>query len=342
MQAKPDSGYSRYFAWLVSMRSAIYLLILLGGVMALGTMIPQGQTPSYYVRTYGNLTGTLMVHLSLDHLYQSVWFYALVGLICLSVFICAYRRLRRVHSLAAAGSLLFHIAIVVVLGGAAWSLGYARSTTVDIPEQQTISLAEHGLGSGQLTLQSFRIDYYPDYQPRQYISDLLLSGYEGQDYQQKIYVNSPLRAGNLKIYQSSWGWVFRLNMAREGVANPITLKEYDSFRLDDEEDYSLRAVFFPDFAENQRGIFSQTPVPNNPYVGLTLMQAEKIVDMALVPVGQEAQMGPYLFTFDNFSYYSGLQIKYDPGIKIVFAGFILLLAGLLGRYWRVFFAPKGD
>lgn len=324
------------------MRSAIYLLILLGGVMALGTMIPQGQEPSYYVRTYGNLMGAIIMHLSLDNLYQALWFYALVGLICMSILVCAYQRLRRIRSLSEAGSLLFHVAIVVVLAGAAWSLGYARSSAIDIAEQQTISLAEQGLGSGQLTLQSFRIDYYPDYQPRQYVSDLLLSGYEGQDYQQTIYVNNPLRAGNLKIYQSSWGWMLRIDMESDGAGHPITLKEYDSYRLDEEEDYSLSAVFFPDFAENQRGIISQTPLPNNPYVGLTLMQAGKIIDMALLPLGQEAQMGPFRFKLDSFGYYSGLQIKYDPGVKTVFAGFILLLAGLLGRYWTVFFAPKGE
>ena len=53
-------------------------------------------------------------------------------------------------------------------------------------------------------------------------------------------------------------------------------------------------------------------------------------------------MGQSSFTFEDFSYYSGLQIKYDPGVNLVFAGFVLLLLGLLGRYWHLFFMREGD
>lgn len=324
------------------MNLAIYLLILVGLVTALGTLIPQGQTPSFYFSNYGDPLGTVMTRLSLSNLYQAWWFYLLIFILGAVILICAAQRLRRTRSINSAGSLLFHLAIVFTLMGAAWSLGYARTVQVDIPEQKTVALTDYGFGSGDLTLNSLAIDYYPNYEPRQYTSDLTLSGYRQKDYHQLINVNNPLRVGNLKIYQSTWGWRLKLRMIADGKTQTIELNSYDSYQLGVKDNTSLKAVFLPDLAEDQHGVYSKTPLPNNPHLGLSLFQSGRIVDTAIIAPGSEAQLGPYKLRFDDFSYYSGLLIKYDPGVKLVFTGFILLLLGLITRYWHTFFWPKGD
>jgi len=328
-------------AWLASMKFAINLLILIGVVMCLGTFIPQGQTPAFYHHNYGDILGSIIIFLALDNLYQAWWFYVLIALLCVAIVFCASQRLRKTHSLPGIGSLVFHVAIVLTLFGATWSLGYARSAGVDMVEGQTVSLAQLGLPKGDLTLNSFNIDYYPDYEPRQYTSDLSLSGYEGQNYEEQIYVNKPLRAGNLKVYQGSWGWMVQLYETSPTTA-AITLKNYDVYTLDAVQDLAVRAIFIPDYAEDEQGVFSRSPLPNNPRLGLTLLQGDKIIDVAVIAPGQEAQLGGYKFGFQNFSYYSGLLIKEDPGVKLVFLGFGLMLLGLLGRYGRLFFTAEGE
>lgn len=324
------------------MKFAIYLLIWVGAISALGTIIPQGQAPAFYLNTYGDGLGAVVNLLSLGNLYRAWWFYLLIFTLGLAIMVCAVQRLRRVRSITNAGSLLFHLAIVIILAGAVWSLGYARSTLVDLGEQQTVSLAEHGFGEGQLTLNSFAIDYYPDLQPRQYTSDISLTGYEGRDYSLKINVNNPLRAGNLKIYQSNWGWMLKIRVTTDGSTRVMDIKDYDVVTLDSGGDNAVRVVFLPDYAEDRHGAFSRTALPGNPYLGLSLLQAGRVVDMALIARGAEVQLGQYRFAFQDFSYYSGLQVKYDPGVNLVFAGFILLLLGLLGRYWRLLFTRGGD
>ncbi|NLK52281.1 MAG: cytochrome c biogenesis protein ResB [Syntrophomonadaceae bacterium] len=339
MKAKKEKP--SYIAWLSSMRFALNLLIGIGVITALGTLVPQGQDPIFYLDHYGEMLGQIIVALSMHKFYQAWWFQLLIGILCFTLLICAYQRLRKAATIKSAGSLLFHLAIAVILVGAAWSLGYAHSAAVEISVGDKISLSPHGFKDGELTLASFNIDYYPDFQPRQYTSDLSLTHYDGRDYQQLVYVNNPLRAGNLKIYQSSWGWIMNLKDVSQAVPQTIKIKNHGKYQLDDTKMVVLGAVFLPDYAEDNKRVFSRTPLPNNPHIGLTLYQAGRLIDAAIIAPGQEAELGAYRFVFEGFTYYSGLQLKYDPGVNLVFLGFGLLLLGLMARYWQLIFPGKG-
>lgn len=342
MPDKQSKGYKNLISWLSSMKFAIYLLMLVGAVSALGTIIPQGEAPAFYLRNYGDGIGAFINILSLGNLYQAWWFFLLMLILSLTILVCAFQRLRRARSVTMAGSLLFHLAIVIILAGAVWSLGYARSAMVDVAEGQAVDLADYGFGEGQLMLHSFTIDYYPDSQPRQYTSDISLTGFDQQDYRLEINVNNPLRAGNLKIYQSNWGWMLRIKASADGQSQAIDAKDYETVPVGSGGDDAVKVVFLPDYAEDQHGSFSRSTVPNNPRLGLSLLQSGRMVDLELLAPGEEIEMGRYKFAFEDFSYYSGLQIKHDPGVTLVFAGFILLLLGLLGRYWHLFLARGED
>lgn len=326
---------------LASMQTAIYLLLIVGVVSALGTFIPQGQTPTFYLQHYGRTTSMIINGLGLGNLYHVWWFQLLIILLCLSILVCAYRRLRWGKKISGLASLFMHLAIVFILIGALWSLGYSHSSFIEIARGQTIALNNYGFEEGQLKLNDFKIDYYPDFQPRQYTSDLSLINYHGKNIHQSISVNHPLKTGSLKIYQSTWGWAIQLTNLTGTTETIISLKDKDLFLLDEAQQVKVQAVFLPDFKDDKTGIQSKTPLPENPHVWLTLLQQDKVVDMAIIPVGQEVQLGSYSLRFDTFYPYSGLQIKQDSGVYMVFAGFIILLAGLGIRYWFAFWGKKG-
>lgn len=324
---------------LAAMKTAINLLIIIGVISALGTFIPQGQTAEFYLSQYGTGIGKVILILSLHSIYHSWWYKILMALLCLTVLICCNRRLRHARSLKKAASLCFHLAIVIILVGAAWSLGYTQSVFVEINEEENIDLARYGFAKGELTLQDFNIDYYPDFQPRQYRSKLHLAGYNGQVYAKEISVNHPLQAGNLKIYQNSWGWVMKINAQSGKASKSLIMKDRDVYMLNKAEGLYLKAIFIPDY-DPKTGMDSKTPLPNNPNLVLAIVQNDEIMDLAMIKEGSTAELGQYQFRFEGYSYYSGLEIKSDPGVKVVFAGFILLLIGLMGRYWQVLFAKK--
>lgn len=326
---------------LSNMKTAIDLLIIVGVISALGTFIPQGQTPDFYLSQYGTWIGKGILLGSLNSLYQSWWYQILIGLLCLSLSVCCYRRLRHARSIKKAASLSFHLAIVIILAGAAWSLGYARSVAVEINAGDKINLANYGFSPSELGLKQFTIDYYPDYQPRQYRSQLQLQGYQGHDYTREISVNHPLQAGILKIYQRSWGWTLKLSDQSGEKVTPLRIKDHDAILLDKAQGLYLQAIFIPDY-DPLAGIESKTPLPNNPRLILALVKDDQVQNMAIVPVGNKAQLARYCFRFDGYSYYSGLEIKSDPGVYLVYTGFVFLLIGLIARYWQLFFIRKVD
>ena len=334
-------SWTALISLLASMKTAINLLIIVAIISALGTFIPQGQTPDFYISQYGPGIGKVILFLSLHSLYHSGWYQTLMAFLCLTVLICCYRRLRHARSLKKAASLCFHLAIVIILAGAAWSLGYARSASVEINEGENIDLASYGFAQGVLSLQDFNIDYYPDFQPRQYRSKLHLIDYNGREYTKEISVNHPLQAGNLKIYQSSWGWNLKIRNNSGKNSKSFTMKNRDAYLLNKADEMYLKAIFITDY-DPTTGMDSKTPLPNNPNLVLALVQNDEVKDMAMIKAGSTAQLGQYQFSFKGYSYYSGLEIKSDPGVNMVFAGFILLLIGLIARYWQLFFARKGD
>ncbi len=330
------------FKKLASMQSAIYLLLMVGAVSALGTFIPQGQPPAFYMEHYAKPLAYVINGLGFSNLYRVWWFIFLNILLSLSILTCAYQRLRRGKRRSILASLFMHLALVFIVVGAIWSLGLSHDKLVEVEKGESVSLSDYGFSAGQLTLDDFWIDYYPDYQPRQYTSKLTLQGYKGKDYKREIYVNRPFKAGSLKIYQSNWGWLIHLSDMGSPAGKNICLKEGERHILNVQEGIEIQALFLPDFDDSERGIHSKSPIPNNPHAWLTVFQQGRIIDMAIITPGEEVELASYLLRFDSYNTFSGLHVKQDAGVYMVFAGFILLLGGIALRYFIGYWDKRRD
>lgn len=86
----------KIYRFLISMKFAITLLILVAIGCILGSLIPQGYEAAYYMETYGERVGALICIFYLDNVFHCWWFIALTGMLCLSVLLC---NLTRVDSL---------------------------------------------------------------------------------------------------------------------------------------------------------------------------------------------------------------------------------------------------
>ena len=76
---------------------AIGLLFIIGVLIAIGTVIEQDQTLTFYKDNYpetnsmfGFFTWRWIINLGLDHLYSSVWFLTILGLFSLSLLACSF------------------------------------------------------------------------------------------------------------------------------------------------------------------------------------------------------------------------------------------------------------
>lgn len=312
------------------MKLALILLLLLGAIASLGTLLPQGQPPGFYVAYYGESLGKLILLLSLDHLYRSWWFLALAVLLALNLLACSARRIKKSAGWKEWGSIVLHLSLLVILTGAVISGAMGRNAYVEIGVGDSVDLASHGFPGQVLTVREFRIEYYENLEPKQYISDLLLKTDEGGEIRQEIRVNYPLKFKGLKIYQKSYGWLVKGEVTAGGQALPFELSSGQKLPLD--ENNSLMLFFIPDHDVQSSKWHSLSPFPRNPKLACALIQDHSIVDMQIVGEKETKVLKNYPVTFLGYRYYTGLEIKKDPGVSIVYLGFGLLLLGFVLRY----------
>ncbi|MGI9952993.1 cytochrome c biogenesis protein ResB [Moorellaceae bacterium AZ2] len=318
--------------FLSSMKLALFLLFFLGAVASLGTLIPQGQPPGFYRAYYGETWGNFILLLSLDHLYRSWWFITLGALLGVNLLLCSVRRGKKLTGWKGWGSILLHLSLLLVLAGAALSGYLGRSTYVEIGVGDGVDLAAYGFPGLTLTVKDFRLEYYPNLEPQQYISRLLLETAQGLKREQEVKVNYPLKFKGLKIYQKGYGWLVRGQVSTGTRVFPFELAHGEELLLDEAQNLRLRFFFLPDYDEQGATMHSRSPLPRNPKLACVLLQDTGIIAREVIGEGEGKGVKDYTVTFSGYRYYTGLEIKKDPGLGLVYMGFVLLLLGLVMRY----------
>ena len=93
-RAKPAS--TRIWNFLISVKLAIWILIVLAVTSILGTVIEQNQPPEKYHQVYEDWAYNLMDRINLFDMYHSWWFLLLLCLFTLNLTCCTIDRLPRV------------------------------------------------------------------------------------------------------------------------------------------------------------------------------------------------------------------------------------------------------
>lgn len=83
----------RFFA---SVQLALITLFILAATSIIGTLIPQGQPPAFYVQEYGPELARLFQVLDIPIMYGSWWFVTLLSLFCFNLIVCSIERLPNV------------------------------------------------------------------------------------------------------------------------------------------------------------------------------------------------------------------------------------------------------
>ena len=91
--SKAKNAVWRFFA---SVKLALTTLFILATISIIGTLIKQGQEPSYYIREYGTKLTRFFEVLDITNMYRSWWFSALLCLFAVNLVVCSIERLPRV------------------------------------------------------------------------------------------------------------------------------------------------------------------------------------------------------------------------------------------------------
>ncbi|KGN43987.1 cytochrome c biogenesis protein CCS1, chloroplastic [Cucumis sativus] len=373
---------------------AIGEMFTIAALMALGTVIDQGEAPDFYFQKYpednplwGFFNWRWILTLGFDHMYSSTIFLGMLALLGISLMACTYttqiplvkvaRRWNFLQSgetirklecsdilprasvqdlgvvLMGAGYEVFikgptlyafkglagrfapigvHLAMLLIMAGATLSATGSFRGSVTVPQGLNFVVGDVLNPSGFLAkpteafntevhVNKFYMNYYDSGEIKQFYSDLSLFDLNGKEVMRKtISVNNPLRYGGFTIYQTDWGFsALQILKNDEGPFNlavaPLKIngdkKLYGTFLpVGDVNSPDVKGISM--LARDLQSIVLYDQ--EGKFVGVRRPSSRLPIDINGIKIEIVDAIGS-----------TGLELKTDPGVPIVYAGFGALM-----------------
>lgn len=235
------------------------------------------------------------------------------------------------------GVYVVHASVIFLLIGGLIGSIFGFDGYVNIPEGEAVNTIRVGNGAKSLPLDfdircdNFKVSYYDSGMPKEYRSTLTIVEQEKPVLTKDIIVNDPLRYKGVNMFQSSYGQlppneaILNFTSQKTGrtyreksvVGEPIEMPEkMGTFVLDGFE--SAASFRGQNIGEALRGILT------------TADGRQQAVLLPLrFPSFDKMRRGQQVISVGELKqrYFTGLQVTSDPGIILVYLGFILMILG---------------
>ena len=245
------------------------------------------------------------------------------------------------------GPIVVHASMLIILAGAIWGMLTGFIAQEMVPSGNTFQV-KNIVDAGPFALQQvpkdwsvrvnrFWIDYTPQGGINQFYSDLSVLDNQGQEVdKQTIYVNKPLRYRGVTFYQTDWGIAAVQVRLNKSPIFQIPMAQLDT---------------------NGKGRIWGTWIPTKPDLteGVSLLARDLqgtllVYDAAgklvsTVRPGMATGVNGITLKIVDVICSTGLQIKADPGIPLVYTGFGLLMLSVIMSYFshsQIWALQKGD
>lgn len=101
----PMTNLKHIWNFFASVKLAIFTLCALAITSIIGTIIPQGESSSFYVKQYGAATAQFFKILDIPDMYYSWWFLSLLAILSINLIVCSFERFPRVWKIIQADNL---------------------------------------------------------------------------------------------------------------------------------------------------------------------------------------------------------------------------------------------
>ena len=236
------------------------------------------------------------------------------------------------------GVYIVHASVVLLLAGGIIGSIFGFEGFINLPEGDTADHIRLRNNNDVLPLpfnvrcNKFTVSFYETGAPKEFKSSLSILENGKEVFTRDILVNHPLRFNGINIFQSSYGTLAAnrvvLNVEskssglsypiKTAVGEPVELPEgMGTFVIDDSIDHY-------DFMGRDLG---------QAYVGTLTMEGEKPVQIAIpvmFPKFDKMRGGNFTISLMDFEkrFYTGLLVTKDPGVGVVYCGFIVMIAGI--------------
>lgn len=216
--------------------------------------------------------------------------------------------------------IIVHVSMLLILLGAFLGFSYGYTAQEMIPEYEYAHI-QNLVATGYfsklpndliINVKDFRIDYNNMGNPDQYYSRLALYKNDNKITEETIYVNKPLNYNGITIYQTDWN----INSLRLDVNNQ-----------------NIQIPLSSTINENKQKIWVGSLTPYNIDCIFVVKKLDGVIyiynsDGKLINTVEENQafeISTSKIKIQNVLVSTGLQIKSDPGLFIVYSGFFLLI-----------------
>ena len=265
------------------------------------------------------------------------------------------------------GVYIVHLSVILLLIGGLVGSFWGFEGFVNIPEGEAVDTIRIRNTGGlhrldfQIRCDDFNMELYDTGAPKEYRSSLSIIENGQTVFQKDIIVNDPLRYRGINIFQSSYGELSPEHTAKpqappsgpqeaytlsftsrasgmsysseaklgEPVTIPEGLGQFVVMGFEKEADFRGMAV-----GAALQGIL--TPAGGEPveillplkFANFDKMRGGEVIIAVADQDHEEFSPQP-----DEKRYYTGLQVTYDPGVWLVYSGFILMIAGCFVTFY---------
>ncbi|MHB8172332.1 MAG: cytochrome c biogenesis protein ResB [Thermincolia bacterium] len=244
------------------------------------------------------------------------------------------------------GSFATHISfIIITLGTIAGNVSgfetYFNAAEGQVVDVQTLPDIKNFSPEDnfQVRVNKVWMEYRDDGQVSDYFSDLTVLE-NGKEIQTKtIEVNDPLVYNGVKFYQSNMGPVVEVTMKytdKQGKDTTLNLGEGATVNIPDTDLTVVFSRFNPDYDPNNP-MQPKSNQPNNPAVLYELHRGQNMVDRNFTPLDKAVTIEEGNFSFSNLQqgYFTGLSVRKDPGVPIVWLGCGIMVLGMcISLFWQ--------
>ncbi len=350
----------RIWRFFSSIKLAIWLLVVIALFSLIGTFIPQNQEPEFYLSRYSQYGYQALLKTGLNNIYSSWWFIMSLILFAMNLSICLLNRfsLRR-RSL---GSFISHLSILIILIGALIGMFYGRKGYIQIKEGEEvnsfISQKNERVDLGfSIRLNDFI--YNENIDPKEKLlvyschkeAVCSMSDSEKPGKGEKLIAQIPTDIGTesnigdtgyrLKVLRYIPDFVMdtvtKQVVSRSGKPNNPALE----LEVKDKSG-NVKVVWalarYPDMHQAAGSEFKfvynwVVRRPKDFISNASILKEGKETINQDIKVNEPLRFSGY--TFFQFSYdvenlnWAGLQVVKDPGVPVIYLGFILLIFGLV-------------
>lgn len=301
-----------------SVKLAIVLILIISFTSIISTLIPQNREVSFYTETYRGIVSWFILSTGFKSFFKSLAFIVPSALFFVNLAVCSFDRfkgrLKRKVKKRFGPDILHAGLLILIIGGIITFTGRTEAF-IRMEEGEKISLTD----DYTLTLKSFDFFRYETGRPKDWISNVMLEK-DGKiiHLSYPIEVNRPLKAGNKKIYQSSYT-VNNILYISDPAETIYIMKQGQIIPTRDGEMIFRDIIADPSGQNNSTIVFEKWI--NGESRGRRSLSVSNKIDIYTI-TGTDTRMS------------TGLQIVSDPGYYTVLIGLILLTIGLFLTYYQ--------